>query len=1217
MRQFHRSIGSAAGHTTLAELFRPLEGINPELLDRLRRYVTEGADAGILDELERMPDAVTVLGLKFLVGGIFRSVATPRPIQWIDVLEHAAELPDQVLLRLAKVMSAPFGSGQFTVQAGGRAVVYHLFATLKALQPPRWLEPLLEAATTSGGNIAPRYTSSLLSAEVVENLLAADGYSPDLIYAPAFPRKSNDWGTIAMRDYLSGLPGYGARIALRRKLVLEALGDPSAVAQLQALEAFEKLQIPTQTFLEPIARLATSTAKTVREAASSLIVCAGPGVLPALRDLAESGKAEARSHALRLIARLGTDESKSYLHERAEHETLPAVKKILSELVGQAHAGEAAASEPLPAIDTFEGVALGEETRMALALWAKGVAAADLAEAFAWLVEPAPWRGNPRTTLAAPAKADVEGLKSLLKRPELTPLHVVRLLRLSRLLQVGTHPAQLGELDQAVSVDVFERLFASYLDTHTPRMGLRELAAAFRASALDDDLIARARFTHLLPRRFLWDDEATWPYFAERLDWLAKELDPPPTARRGWEARLHGTDERRREALNVLASFPQPPAQFIPRLWEIALGTLKADRPLAQRSLEKLPDCRTRVLEALRGGTIPMRAAAIDWFVRLRPESAVDALKAALESERSAQVKSVLVDALAALGNPSDERKPADDRSREALRQEAAKGLKAGIPSKYEWFPFDQLPLVRWRGDDAPVGPEIVSWLLVSAWKSKSAEPSAILRSHVALLREDDARGLGKLVLDRWLAEDLRPPTSEELLKRLASFFGWTGAATIDEIAQKRPDLAHMVEMEKNRPMSVRAEDKGILAMVAACAPTDVIGRIRAYMDEWYGNRAAQCRALIQVLAWIDHPEAVTVLLQISRRFRTASIRQEAETQVRRLAERKGVSLAELADQAIPDAGLDAQGKLILDFGPRRFVARLADDARVLLEDESGNSLKALPSPNKSDDPTLAAAAKKRLTELKKQVKEVVKSITFRLYESMCTQRAWRFADWQGTFLNHSIAARLCRRLVWTLDGHSSPATTFRPLDDGTLTDLDDNEVRAEADTMVRVAHRSTVPQEHAAGWLAHLADYEVPSLFSQFTRPVFRLPEESRSARVYPLALDQPLAVQPLSRRARGLGYDPAAFRLQDGGGLFLKYFPGAGLRVEINIADFDEEQNAKRLELTFRRGTVGSSPAGTSVAFVLSEIPPVLLSECYADLLSLGGSPTSAGQPESLEKD
>ena len=151
----------------------------------------------------------------------------------------------EVLLRLAKVIAAPFGSGQLTVQApGGHTVgLSHFlpFPPCRLCNRRCWLEPLLEAATTADGSVAPRPLSSLLSAEIVENLLAADGYSPDLIYQPAFPKKPNDWETIAMRDYLSRLPGYGARIALRRKLVLEALGDPSAVAQLLALEAFEKL----------------------------------------------------------------------------------------------------------------------------------------------------------------------------------------------------------------------------------------------------------------------------------------------------------------------------------------------------------------------------------------------------------------------------------------------------------------------------------------------------------------------------------------------------------------------------------------------------------------------------------------------------------------------------------------------------------------------------------------------------------------------------------------------------------------------------------------------------------------------------------------------------------------------------------------------------------------------------------------------------------------
>ncbi len=82
-------------------------------------------------------------------------------------------------------------------------------------------------------------------------------------------------------------------------------------------------------------------------------------------------------------------------------------------------------------------------------------------------------------------------------------------------------------LDLRIPTELLERLFGAYRNTHQPRMGLRELAAAFRASALDDELIAWARLGDTWQARFEWEDEATWPYFADRLDWLARVLDTP------------------------------------------------------------------------------------------------------------------------------------------------------------------------------------------------------------------------------------------------------------------------------------------------------------------------------------------------------------------------------------------------------------------------------------------------------------------------------------------------------------------------------------------------------------------------------------------------------------------------------------------------------------------------------------------------------------------
>jgi len=1206
---------SASDHAALEDGFRPLEAVDPGLPDRLVRYVTAGVDEGVLAVLAGTPNAAAVLGMDLSYAGMPPpSRQTPLPA-WEVLLEHHVEVPVAVLLRFAKVLFAALGAGSIIAYVSGQAVVHQAVSVLQALNPPPWLELFLRlgARPVNFPGVFAVYKNRL-SAEVIEQMLQADGYSPEILYSRTFPTERFDFGWMQVASLVGGLAGLGERIAERPGIVIDALRDSSAVKRGLAIETLGRFSIPVVPFLDDLARLATGPAKTLREAASACIVRAGEAALHPLEQIAQAGKPDEKGHALRLIARLDLPAAKAFLRQRIAQETAPGVLKTLKELVSAEGPATTPPYQPLLDADIFAGAALGAETRAALAAWAKSVAVIDLDEAFAWLTQQTPWTGDPRSILARAANGDFEGMKLLFQRPELTPLHLVRLLRLAGLLQTMSNDPKEKLLDPRIPAQTLDRLFAAYRDTHQPRMGLSELAAAFRASALDDELIAWARLGGTWGRRFVWENEATWPFFAERLDWLARALDTSGSSSR--LLKLYGATDRQASALALLAIFPEPPARFLPRLWEHALGTSKVYRPLAQKVLENHPDCRKRLFETLTNRDSQARKAAAEWIARLKPEGAAEALRSALETEKSSPVKAILADALEALGGGAKSgNKPQAAKmkdSKEALCSEAASGLKKGIPVKSAWFRYDRLPPVRWADDDAPVERDILNWLVVSAWKTKSAEPTVLLREQVKLVREEDARRLGRFVLEAWLAEDLRPPTQEELLKRLESFLRWTGAATIDEIAQKRPELAAAVEFEKHRPMSVRAEDKGILALAAACGPIDMVDRIRSYVNQWYGYRAAQCRALIQVLAWIDHPEAVAFLLDVARRFRTATIRQEAETQARKLAERRGITVADLAEQSLPDAGFDAEGKLILDFGPRQFIARLDDDAELILEDQSGREIDSLPAPGKTDSAELAAAAKKRLSEVKKELKAVRKRVVERLYEAMCTQRSWNFADWQRTLQGHPIAGRLCRRVIWMIPGPTGPASTFRPLEDGTLTDLDDNEVKPTADANLTIAHRLTLTSKAGAGWAVHMADFEIEPLLPQFARTVFRLPQESRTATVWPLPLAQPQAVPPLTRRARGLGYDPAAFRLQDGGDQFIKHFPAASLRAEIQIADLDAREQATRLDLSFRAAGSGKDSGASNRLLPFGELPPVLLSECHADLLSLGGAVAEPGDDE-----
>ncbi len=75
--------------------------------------------------------------------------------------------------------------------------------------------------------------------------------------------------------------------------------------------------------------------------------------------------------------------------------------------------------------------------------------------------------------------------------------------------------------------------------------------------------------------------------------------------------------------------------------------------------------------------------------------------------------------------------------------------------------------------------------------------------------------------------------------------------------------------------------------------------------------------------------------------------------------------MAELEDRLAPDLGLDDNGSLLLDFGPRQFTVSFDETLKPFVRDASGSRLKDLPKPNKSDDESQANNAVNRYKLLK------------------------------------------------------------------------------------------------------------------------------------------------------------------------------------------------------------------------------------------------------------
>jgi hypothetical protein len=422
-----------------------------------------------------------------------------------------------------------------------------------------------------------------------------------------------------------------------------------------------------------------------------------------------------------------------------------------------------------------------------------------------------------------------------------------------------------------------------------------------------------------------WEDDDVWPYFARHMDLLRK-----------WVSRDFDDNFAfdRTIGFHALTRFPRPPAPFVPQLLDLALGTVKGDRVLAQMALEKLPDKEARLIAALGESKPDTRANAADWLRRIKSSRAVPALEAALRKESNDLAIGAMLSALEAGGG--DVAKFLD---RGALPKEAAKGLAKGIPSAIEWFPLENLPEVRWspsplgegRGEGQAVPPEVLKWFIVQATKLKSPEPQPLLRRYCAMFEPADRERFGQFVLDAWLAHDVERfsvAEAEQLARDYAS-------KTVDPeyyYAQMLPEY-----LQKFKGSS--AEAKGALAVAAACAGRGVAAPVARYLKDYYGTRIHQGKALIGMLAWVEHPAATQLMLSVGHRFRTKQLQEEALHQAEALAERRGWSVNDLADRTIPGAGLDENGELELRYGAERaFTARLGPDFKVVLHNAEGKA---------------------------------------------------------------------------------------------------------------------------------------------------------------------------------------------------------------------------------------------------------------------------------------
>lgn len=141
---------------------------------------------------------------------------------------------------------------------------------------------------------------------------------------------------------------------------------------------------------------------------------------------------------------------------------------------------------------------------------------------------------------------------------------------------------------------------------------------------------------------------------------------------------------------------------------------------------------------------------------------------------------------------------------------------------------------------------------------------------------------------------------------------------------------------------------------------------IRAWPGESQHKRAT---VGLDILAAIGSDIALMQLNGIAQKLKFKALQERAKEKIADIAESRELTVAELEDRLAPDLGLDDNGSLLLDFGPRQFTVSFDETLKPFVRDASGSRLKDLPKPNKSDDESQANDAVNRYKLLKKDAR--------------------------------------------------------------------------------------------------------------------------------------------------------------------------------------------------------------------------------------------------------
>jgi hypothetical protein len=286
---------------------------------------------------------------------------------------------------------------------------------------------------------------------------------------------------------------------------------------------------------------------------------------------------------------------------------------------------------------------------------------------------------------------------------------------------------------------------------------------------------------------------------------------------------------------------------------------------------------------------------------------------------------------------------------------------------------------------------------------------------------------------------------------------------------------------------------KFCLTLASTMGDASVIRTLRKMVFELTeNNRGKMAEYIVKAIALNGSTQALREVEYLSRKFKSKykNIGKAAVEAFELAAEELNIDPYDLADQIVPDFGFEGLFKTF-ELDGQEYRAFINQDFKILFLNESNKILKSLPkgTPVELQD---------EFKEMGKEIKELVKSQTYRLEQYLIIQRQWETEKWQNLFLNNPMMFVYATRLIWGVYNEQKQLLfTFKIQEDQTCINQDGDEVEFENGLFIRIVHPIDLTKDTIAYWSEVLSDENLQPAFLQLNRTVINLNEQDKGTKI------------------------------------------------------------------------------------------------------------------------